>query len=270
MAELDSPVPATDAAFQQTVPSVPSRETTIPASLRQGGPVLVIGGEATFENFGLFATLRKPGSAITVFTGSTEWPQDQFNRASTWFQDHGVTRIHHLGAHTSEADGVDMILDTGGVFLDGGNQLQGLALLKERGWLAPLKQAHEQGIPEGGSSAGAMILGGPVMAYRRRIVEAGGVLDISLDTHRQRGRDKRQDDLVKVTGASSLLLPEGGGVVYSQGEIIVFGDNQVRFAFVHEGEVHAVLLQPQQREHIDELPRNVIFSRFTHQADLAA
>lgn len=231
---------------------------------RQFGMVVVIGGGATQDNYALFASLRRPGSAITIFTGSTETPQQQFETTAARFIDLGVTTIYHLGEHTREEDGVDMIRDTGAIFLEGGNQRRGKQLLEKRRWIGPLKEAYADGILEGGTSAGAMLLGGPVMAYRERIEAAIGVIDVSVETHGNRGRNSRQDHLVQTTGASSLLLFEGGGVMYHQGEVVVFGPDPVRYAFLHEGTVRAVSLEPGERTNLYVLPSTVYDRSIMH------
>ncbi|MBN1880282.1 cyanophycinase [bacterium] len=184
-------------------------------------------------------------SKIFIVPAATEDPDRLVAKYDDAFQAAGCkntcSRAFDERASVDSAENLDMLLSATAVFFTGGDQLRLLELLEGTHFVATLHQRMENGLPVGGSSAGAMALGHPLIVRGQpedymipdaiRVEPGLGLLNgIVIDTHMtERSRLGRLINAVsRYPGSIGIGMDENTGILLdTDGIFQVFGPGSV-------------------------------------------
>lgn len=223
----------------------------------QRGPLLAIGGaEDKFRDRVILSRFVEmaggPDARLVVVPTASSLP-DAGRLYETIFMELGAASAEVLAVRDrSEADDqrlVDMIEDSTGIFMTGGNQVRIAAVLGGTRVAAALSRRNREGVPVAGTSAGAsvmstvMIAGGrsgstPKRQLARMSPGLGLVDSIIIDQHfRERNRVGRLVTMVSYNpgllglgideDTAALITPDGMVEVVGRGSVLVVDGSQM-------------------------------------------
>lgn len=145
------------------------------------GPLVLVGGAEWTDGCGfdqeLWEAAGRPEVVVLPTGAAYEHPQRTVDAATAWFGAFGATvrGLMVLGrADAQQAEVAAAVRDANFVYLGGGSALHLRSVLKDSAVWSALKQAWAKGAVVAGTSAGAMVLGDPMVDPR------GGALTLGL------------------------------------------------------------------------------------------
>jgi len=234
-----------------------SPSVTRPEVRRGRGTLIPIGGAATNDNLQVVADHIAKDAPLTIFTTTTEIPEEQFTGYRERFAFVGVTAEQfHLGEHTIPEEGEAMFRLPEGAFIVGGDQRRGRVVLESLGFIQSLHEFYQAGKTVAGTSAGAHMLG-EITSYESEVESGVGLAKgKSYESHaNRRDGDVRQRDVVERKDVVSFGFPEGAGLVdYRDGRVRVFG-REVNLRWQYNGHQADQMLRVDQMVELWSLKR---------------
>jgi cyanophycinase len=231
------------------------------------GHLVIIGGAEDREDgdkpvLQRFVELVPRRGPLYVLTAATEEPQRAWKTYQRSFKDLGVTHVEPLHVDRREEANDEAlrqkVLQAGGVFMTGGDQVKLLSVLSGTQLCDAMRQAYiDHGACVGGTSAGASALSehmlgrvpsgeNPLATDVHLVVGLGFVLNAVIDQHfSERGRLSRLLAVVahnpKLVGVgidenTALVVGRGRGIeVIGAGAVTLVDGREMRTRLIGEG-----------------------------------